>query len=236
MLLVCKKYHVFCSAFDQLLSLLYKPHFLSLQSPCFILIDKLFMAPSLRKRDDLIQITFTREIVNNMNYFDPVQSNLIRKIKIFIPFVGIIIITGLQLLPAETIIEKPVVVIDNNINKVNTNNQNVDINYTSMGTMKASWYGPRFHGRLTANGEIYDQMALTAAHKSLPFGTLLKLTNPKTNKSIVVRINDRGPYIPGRQIDLSKKAALILGAYEKGVIKLKVEKVVINGLESSLLN
>jgi len=209
---------------------------MSLQLRRFTTIYKLFMALWLWKRDDLIQITFTREIVNNMNYFDSVQPNLIRKIKIFIPFVGIIIITGLQLLPAETIIEEPVVVIENNIKNIKSDNQNIKINYRSMGTMKASWYGPRFHGRLTANGEIYDQMALTAAHKSLPFGTLLRLTNPKTHKSIVVRINDRGPYIPGRQIDLSKKAAMILGAYEKGVIKLKVEKVVINGLESSLLN
>ena len=81
------------------------------------------------------------------------------------------------------------------------------IRYIDRGTMRASWYGPRFHGRLTANGEIYDQNALTAAHKSLRFGTILRVTNTRTNKSVIVRINDRGPYIPGRQIDLSKAAA-----------------------------
>ncbi len=102
--------------------------------------------------------------------------------------------------------------------------------------MKASWYGPRFHGRLTANGEIYDQMGYTAAHKNLPFGTLLRLTNPKNHKSIVVRINDRGPYIPGRKIDLSKKAAIELGTYKKGVVKLKVEKIKIIGINSPIMN
>ena len=111
-----------------------------------------------------------------------------------------------------------------------------DVTYKDLGTMKASWYGPRFHGRQTANGEIYDQMGYTAAHKSLPFGTLLKLTNPKTNKSVVVRINDRGPYIPGRQIDLSKKVAMELGTFQKGVVKLKVEQIKISGLNTSLLN
>src|SRR4030066_881183 len=98
--------------------------------------------------------------------------------------------------------------------------------------MKASWYGPRFHGRLTANGEIYDQMGLTAAHKNLPFGTLLRLTNPGTNKSQIVRINERGPYIPGRQIDLSKKVAMILGIYKKGIAKLRVEIVNVKGVNT----
>jgi len=105
-----------------------------------------------------------------------------------------------------------------------------------LGPMHASWYGPRFHGRLTANGEIYDQLAYTAAHKSLSFGTLLRLTNQENNKSIIVRINDRGPYIPGRKIDLSKKAALELGAYEKGVVNLNVELVVLSGIDSYTLN
>ncbi|MCF8243043.1 MAG: septal ring lytic transglycosylase RlpA family protein [Melioribacteraceae bacterium] len=93
--------------------------------------------------------------------------------------------------------------------------------------MTASWYGPKFHGKVTANGEIYNQMALTAAHKSLPFGTMLRLTNEKNGKSVIVRINDRGPYIKGRQIDLSKAAAIELGAIERGVVKVKVEKLVL---------
>jgi rare lipoprotein A (peptidoglycan hydrolase) len=112
----------------------------------------------------------------------------------------------------------------------------VKIDIADMGNMNASWYGPRFHGRLTANGEIYDQMAYTAAHKSLPFGTLLRLTNEKNNKSVVVRINDRGPYIPGRQIDLSKQVAMDLGTYNKGVVKLKVEQINISGIDVPLIN
>lgn len=101
------------------------------------------------------------------------------------------------------------------------------IQFLDKGKMTASWYGPRFHGRLTANGEIYDQMAFTAAHKTMPFGTLLKLTNPKTQKIVIVRINDRGPYILGRELDLSKGAAVALGMLKRGVQKLKVEEVTI---------
>ena len=63
------------------------------------------------------------------------------------------------------------------------------LNYSNKGTMIASWYGPKFHGKLTANGETYDQMAFTAAHKKLKFGTLLKITNLRNNKSVIVRIN-----------------------------------------------
>lgn len=69
-----------------------------------------------------------------------------------------------------------------------------------------SWYGPGFHGRLTANGERYNMHALTAAHKSLPFGTIVRVTNKRNGKSVDVRINDRGPYVHGRVIDLSKAA------------------------------
>ena len=74
----------------------------------------------------------------------------------------------------------------------------------------ASWYGPGFHGRLTANGERYNMYALTAAHKTLPFGTEVKVTNMKNGKAVVVRINDRGPYTKGRIIDLSKAAHLAI--------------------------
>ncbi len=99
------------------------------------------------------------------------------------------------------------------------------VKYLNRGTMKASWYGPKFHGKVTANGEIYDQMALTAAHKSLKFGTLLKVTNPKNGKSVIVRINDRGPYIGDRELDLSKGAATKLGLIERGVARVKIEEV-----------
>ncbi len=117
-------------------------------------------------------------------------------------------------------------------NYVNTSS----IRYVNRGTMRASWYGPRFHGKTTANGEIYDQTALTAAHKSLRFGTLLRITNPRTNKSVIVRINDRGPYIPGRQIDLSKAVAEELDVIGSGVKKLKIEEIVIEGIDNPLIS
>lgn len=84
-------------------------------------------------------------------------------------------------------------------------------------TGKASWYGHRFHGRTTANGEKYNMYAMTAAHKNLPFGSHLLVINPQTGRSLIVRVNDRGPYIPGRILDLSYAAALELGMAEKGV-------------------
>jgi len=99
------------------------------------------------------------------------------------------------------------------------------ITYKPIGMMKASWYGPNFHGRQTANGEIYDQYELTAAHKSFRFGTLLRLTNPENNKSIIVRVNDRGPYVDGRDLDLSYASAKALGIVKPGVKRLKVELV-----------
>jgi rare lipoprotein A len=99
------------------------------------------------------------------------------------------------------------------------------ITYKPLGMMKASWYGPGFHGKQTANGEIYDQYELTAAHKTLKFGTLLRLTNPATQKSIIVRINDRGPYVEDRELDLSYASARALGIVKPGVRKIKVELV-----------
>lgn len=75
----------------------------------------------------------------------------------------------------------------------------------------ASWYGPGFHGRKTASGEVFNQNALTAAHRYLPFGTRVKVVDPKTGRSVVVRINDRGPFAHGRVIDLSKASAEALG-------------------------
>lgn len=101
------------------------------------------------------------------------------------------------------------------------------VNLNEIGVMTASWYGPRFHGKLTANGEQYDQMGLSAAHKSLPFGTVLQITNLNNGKSVVVRINDRGPYIEGRDLDLSKGTALALGMISKGVIKVKVGEIIL---------
>ena len=76
---------------------------------------------------------------------------------------------------------------------------------------RASWYGPGFHGRRTASGETFNTNALTAAHRSLPFGTKVRVVNKRTGRSVVVRINDRGPYAHGRIIDLSRAAAKAIG-------------------------
>ena len=84
----------------------------------------------------------------------------------------------------------------------------------------ASWYGPKFHGRMTANGELYNMYAFTAAHRSLPFGTVVKVVDLETGRWVVVRINDRGPFIPGRIIDLSYAAALELGIVEEGTARV----------------
>jgi rare lipoprotein A len=90
---------------------------------------------------------------------------------------------------------------------------------------EASWYGKRYHGRTTANGERFDMNALTAAHRRLPFGTLVRVTNLSNKRSLVVRINDRGPYAGGRIIDLSRRAASILGFQRLGVARVRVQTV-----------
>jgi rare lipoprotein A len=76
---------------------------------------------------------------------------------------------------------------------------------------RASWYGPGFHGRRTASGETFNTNALTAAHRTLPFGAKVRVVNKRTGRSVVVRINDRGPYAHGRIIDLSRAAAKAIG-------------------------
>ncbi|BAY25932.1 RlpA-like protein [Calothrix sp. NIES-2100] len=96
----------------------------------------------------------------------------------------------------------------------------------------ASWYGGYFHGRLTANGEIYNQNELTVAHKSLPFNTYLQVTNLKTSKSVIVRVNDRGPYIPPRSLDLSQAAARCLGSEIAGVVPY--EAVILHSSEPKI--
>lgn len=84
----------------------------------------------------------------------------------------------------------------------------------------ASWYGPGFHGKKTASGQKFNENAMTAAHKTLPFGTVVKVTNQRTGKTIKVTITDRGPYARGRIIDLSKAAAAKLGTKQGGVGKV----------------
>ncbi len=87
----------------------------------------------------------------------------------------------------------------------------------------ASYYADKYHGRRTACGEIYDKHKLTAAHRTLPCGTMVKVTNLENGRSVVVRINDRGPFRKGRIIDLSYEAARRLKMIRKGVVKVKVE-------------
>src|SRR6056297_561279 len=89
----------------------------------------------------------------------------------------------------------------------------------------ASWYGGKFQGRQTASGEIFDTNKLTAAHKSLSFGTVVEVTNLDNGKSIEVRINDRGPFVEGRIIDLSRAAATKIGMMSTGIAPVKVEIV-----------
>lgn len=90
-------------------------------------------------------------------------------------------------------------------------------------TGMASWYGPGFHGNRSASGEVYNQNALTAAHRSLPFGTKVQVTNLNNGRSVVVRINDRGPYVRGRVIDLSAAAARMLGVMHTGVAPVQID-------------
>ena len=87
----------------------------------------------------------------------------------------------------------------------------------------ASWYGPPYHNRQAADGSIFDENALTAAHRTLPLGTLVRVTNLATDESVLVKITDRGPFVTGRTLDLSLAAAKSIGVYRAGVAKVKVE-------------
>jgi len=89
----------------------------------------------------------------------------------------------------------------------------------------ASWYGEPFHGRRTANGEVYDMYKLTAAHRTLPFNTIVEVVNLENDTRTIVRINDRGPFVPGRIIDLSYKAARYLGMIERGTIPVELRLI-----------
>lgn len=98
-----------------------------------------------------------------------------------------------------------------------------DRDYNKTGL--ASWYGSAFHGRLTANGEVYDQYHLSAAHPTFPLPSYARVTNLENGDSVIVRVNDRGPYHPGRIIDLSNKAAEMLEVQHKGTVKVQVQYV-----------
>lgn len=120
-------------------------------------------------------------------------------------------------------------------NKVKTSENRDDIydeeikeelaKYSYFQTGTASFYGGKWHGRKTANGEIFDTYKLTAAHKTLPFGTRVRVTNLSNGKSVIVRINNRGPYSKGRVIDLSQAAFSKIENMSKGVTKVKLEIV-----------
>jgi len=94
---------------------------------------------------------------------------------------------------------------------------------------KASWYGSNFQGKKTASGEIYDINKLTAAHKDLPFGTILRVTNLLNGKTVLVKVNDRGPFVAGRVLDVSQKAAFELGFLKEGIADVKVEVISLPG-------
>ncbi|MCY9871386.1 septal ring lytic transglycosylase RlpA family protein [Vibrio barjaei] len=88
---------------------------------------------------------------------------------------------------------------------------------------QASWYGNKYHGRRTASGERYNMRAYTAAHKTLPFGTIVRVTNTANGKTVDVKINDRGPFVKGRVIDLSRKSFEQIGDISKGIAPVKIE-------------
>ena len=89
----------------------------------------------------------------------------------------------------------------------------------------ASWYGQSHHGKKTASGEVFNMEALTAAHRTLPFGTVVRVTHLATNRTVTVRINDRGPYTDGRIIDLSARSARDLGIVRLGIAKVRIEPI-----------
>jgi rare lipoprotein A len=88
-----------------------------------------------------------------------------------------------------------------------------------------SWYGPGFHGRQTASGEIFDQTKLTAAHRTLPLHSWIKVTNLTNERSVLLFVNDRGPYVDGRIVDVSHRAAQLLGFEKLGLAKVRVEVI-----------
>jgi rare lipoprotein A len=97
----------------------------------------------------------------------------------------------------------------------------VDYEYSEIGI--ASWYGPKFHGRSTANGEIFDMNQVSAAHRTLPLPSMVRVTNLDNGRSLKMRVNDRGPYASGRIIDVSRRSAQLLGFYRKGTARVRVE-------------
>jgi rare lipoprotein A len=108
-----------------------------------------------------------------------------------------------------------------------------DFSYAESGV--ASWYGEKFHGRTTANGEIYDMNGLTAAHRTLPMPSFVRVTNLENGRSINLRVNDRGPFARGRIIDLSRRAAQLLGFALRGTAKVRVEILETESRQAALM-
>ena len=110
-----------------------------------------------------------------------------------------------------------------NINPKKSSKKSNNSNHKKQYTGISSYYGTQFHGKLTANGEVFDMYGVTAAHKTLPLGTVARITNLENDKSVILRINDRGPYIAGRILDCSYGAALKLDFVSKGTTKVKID-------------
>jgi rare lipoprotein A len=104
-----------------------------------------------------------------------------------------------------------------------------------METGLASWYGPKFHGRRTASGEVFNQEKFTAAHRTLPWGSRVKVTNLDNGKSVDVRINDRGPFGKGRIIDVSRAAARVLDIVIRGITTVQIESLSDSGKTNELV-
>lgn len=109
----------------------------------------------------------------------------------------------------------------------------VDYDYSETGI--ASWYGAKFHGRRTANGEVYNMDELTAAHRTLPLPTLVRVTNLENGRTLVLRVNDRGPFARGRIIDVSRRAAGLLGFRSRGTASVRVEVLAEESLKVAVL-
>ncbi len=101
-------------------------------------------------------------------------------------------------------------------------NADTEVNRSGVITGHASYYGDEFQGRLTSSGEVFDQDLLTAAHRTLPFGTILRVTNTRNGRSVIVRVNDRGPFVDNRILDLSRAAAQKLDMLREGVAQITI--------------
>ncbi len=122
-----------------------------------------------------------------------------------------LIITGISAMPSDA-------------NVTNTEN-NGSKQYKQIASGKCSWYGSKFNGSRTASGEKFDSAQKTAAHKTLPFGTLLRVTSTETDKSVIVKVTDRGPFVKHRVLDISHAAAKEIGVVGNGVFHAKIEVV-----------